>query len=226
MASTLSVINKCTYSNDLDILVKTFWGYSGTAPSDSELDTFAGDVEAAWVSHLNGLCSTDISMVETTVTDLTSDTAARGVSTSVANGTRSGDPLGAQICFLTPYSIARRYRGGKPRTYWPFGVYDDLLDPQHWTTTFVTAVQTGVGAWQSEIAALTWSGATISGQVNVSYYNGFKPVAGSTGRYRNVSLVRGSGEEGAGPVIPPDPILSTSYSQLLATQRRRTTRKR
>ena len=224
--STLAVELKHTYSNDTDVQVKQFWQYAGTAPTDAELNTFSSAVEAAWASHVAPLSSSDVVLVEVVSTDLTSDTASRGTWTGSTAGSVGTAPLSAQDCFLQGFTVARRYRGGKPRSYWPLGVAADLLDPQHWTSGFLSSVETGLAAYATAIEGAGWSGAGSIVQVNVSYYNGFKIVGGPYPlRTRNIPLVRGSGAP-AGPVIPPDVITGATYSPLLATQRRRTTRKR
>ena len=225
MPATLRVDLKFTYANDLDVLVRQFYTYDGSAPSDTELNTFAASVAGLVNTDLKTLFHSTVELVETTVTDLSSDTAARGSSGTTVTGTLSGAVNGAQVAFLQTNSIARRYRGGKPRTYWPFGDQSVLQDAQHWTTAFQGDVSAGVSNFTNGVLALVWSGATMVDNVNVSYYAGFVPVIGSTGRYRNVSQVRGTAHS-TGDVIPPDPITSSSFSTLLATQRRRTTRKR
>lgn len=224
MVNTLRVQIKYTYSDDLDVLVRTYWSYFGTAPTNAQLDTFALDVAMAENTNCASLRTSAVTLVEVIARDLTSDMGAVGTHTGSNPGTLSGGELGAQTAFLVNYQIPRAYRGGKPRNYMPFGSSGVLQDAQHWTTEFVTGVTTGFTAMQTAISELTWSGATITGQVNVSYYSGFVPVPGSTGRYKNVSQVRGTTH--GGPIIAPDVISSTTFSPLVATQRRRTTRKR
>lgn len=223
--NTLRIDLKFTYANDLDVLVRQFFTYTGTAPTNANLDTFAASVAGLVDSELKTLFHSTVALVETTVTDLSSSTAGRGTSSTGVTGTLSGAVNGAQVAFLQGNLIDRRYRGGKPRTYWPFGDQSVLEDPQHWTSGFVTDVATGVGGYTNGVLALTWAGATMVDNVNVSYYAGFVPVAGSTGRVKNVSQVRGTAHS-TEPVIAPDPVTGSTFSNILATQRRRTTRKR
>lgn len=223
--SVLAVELKHTYSNDIDVQVKQFWQYSGTAPTNAQLSAFCTAQASNWDNQWVHVCHSDVVLTEIVATDLTSATAARGSWSGSLAGDLSGAVLGAQVCFLVGYTIARRYRGGKPRNYWPLGDAATLQDPQHWTSAFVASVSGYSAGWNTQTALNGWTGGGTLSQVNVSYYEGFKVVDGSTGRAHNVSLVRG-GPPPAGPVIAPDPITGYTYSPLLATQRRRTTRKR
>jgi hypothetical protein len=211
---------KQTYSSDLDVLTRTFWVWAGTTPTVGNLNTMAAACAAAYDANLTSLLSTDITLTETTLVALDSLSAAAGSSSASYSGSVGGGVLPAGTCFLVNYQIARRYRGGKPRSYWPFGVADKLNDPQHWTGAWVTDVSTQIGLWATAIEGVAAGGTTISGQCNVSYYAGFAPVQNPvTKRWRNIPTPR------VGPVTY-DPIIGTTFSPLIASQRRRSTRKR
>jgi hypothetical protein len=115
---------------------------------------------------------------------------------------------------VSSYTIQRRYRGGHPRGYWPFGVTTDLQNDVDWTAAFVTACNTGFSTFFTALFAAGWTGAGTLTQVNVSYYDGFTVVVSpTTGRARNVPTLRVS------PV--QDTILIVACKVSIGTQRRR-----
>jgi hypothetical protein len=112
-------------------------------------------------------------------------------------------------------TVLRRYRGGKPRSYWPFGTYSDLANPSQWSTTYITAVTTAMDAFLAHMLAITESGTSLTSQVNVSLYSGFTSVENPvTHRWRNIPTYRTG-------TIPVDDIVSYSINAKPGTQRRR-----
>jgi hypothetical protein len=112
-------------------------------------------------------------------------------------------------------TIARRYRGGKPRTYWPWFTSTDLDTQQQWNTSAVTLFNTQWGDFMTACLAISESGCTISESVNVSFYQGFVSAENPiTHRWRNLPTYR-TGE------IPVDPILSWTLNLKPGSQRRR-----
>lgn len=214
VANVIEVQMRATLGADLDVLSRIYWQYSGTAPTDAQLNTMATAVATAWSSDLAALCYTDIALTEVVCTDLTSATAARGIWSGSHAGTSSGTMLPAGVAFNIGFSIARRYRGGKPKVFMPFGVAGDLQTAQTWTSAFATAVATAWGNFTTAVgSAIAW-GATSEGQVSVSYFSGFTSVQNPiTKRYRNVPTVRSS--------VTPDAVIGAVYQTRVASQRRR-----
>lgn len=202
-----------TLEEDLHAIVRFFIKYSGSAPSDADMVTYATAIGTAFDDNLASLMSTQYHCIECISTDLSSPTAAEGAGTFDSPGTRSGTTIPASLCLLEKLHVARRYRGGHPRTYWPFGVAADQEDAQTWDSSFLTAAATALSAWDAALTALDIGSATTVSQVNVSYYNGFTVHTGVTGRARNVPTVRSS------PVI--DTITAASVATGMASQRRR-----
>jgi hypothetical protein len=212
--NVLQVKFRHTLGSDLDCLVRLFFSYTGTAPSNSVCATLASDFGGAWNSHLKALCSADVTLNDMTVTDLTSATAGKGQTTESIVGTRSGTAFSANTAVLVNYGIARRYRGGRPRSYWPFFVDSDLGDPQTWVGGSVTAAQTAYDAFITACDAISESGTVIANHVNVSYYHGFAESTNPiTGRTRDIPTPRASA------II--DTITSSNVSEKPASQRRR-----
>jgi len=182
-----------TLSEDTNAKVRFFYQYTGTAPTNTQLNTFCNAVMTAANTWIKGLMGADTTFDMVEATDLTSPTSAVGLSTnSPFTGTRAGAVLPADIALLNSSEVHRRYRGGHCRQYFPFGTQPDLNDEQTWGSTFLGQCNTDLAGWSAAIIAANWSGATIVGPVNVSYYNGFTVHTGTTGRARNVSTPRTS----------------------------------
>jgi hypothetical protein len=210
---------KATAGTDLDILTRLYWTYTGSDPSVGDLNTIALNAQGAWVSHLQALHADDITLVETTVYDLSSDDANTGVYASSDAGTRGASGLPGGTATLINFTIGRRYRGGKPKVFWPMGVQGDLDGPQTWSTAFVDAVGTAWDAFAVAISEETGGDIDLSDQVNVSYYKGFTVVTNPiTGRARNVPTLRET------PAV--DAITSYSIGPKYSSQRRRNGNKR
>lgn len=145
--------------------------WNGTPPTITALQSMAQTIMAMWASHVSPLQSSQVSLEECTLTDLTSNTAASGSFEQVVPGTRGDEFLAGNVAALVSYPIGVRYRGGHPRTYLFAGQQPDLADTGHWLAAFVTAVNTGWRAFLSGIIGLASGGTSISQQVIVSYYD-------------------------------------------------------
>lgn len=204
-----------TVGSNINLGCHQYWHYTGAAPTNADLVTLAGTMESLWATNLKPLAGTWVTLTECIAQDLTSSSAAIGTNSTTSTGTLSGSPLTAETAVLVNYVIARRYRGGKPRTYWPIGQPSNLTTAERWSGAAVTAFQTAFNAISTGLAAVTFSGGgTLNSQVNVSYYQGFtsyqNPV---TNRWINAPKVRTT------PVI--DNITSSVVSAIPGSQRRR-----
>ena len=167
-----------------------FLQYSGTAPTTAQLNTFAGDIGTYWTAHVHGMYGSSTILDSITVTDLTSSTSAVGTASVGTAGDRTGTPNPASTAMLTSLKVARRYRGGHPRIYWPFGTALDVNDPQTWKTEFQDDYNSVMPAFFTAVKALIWAGAVIVDVVNVSWYSGFHLFTGPTGRVHNIPSLR------------------------------------
>jgi len=191
-----------------------FERYSGTAPSNADLATFCAAVGTAWGANLKSLMDTGGALLEVDAIDLSSSTGAGGSSVSTISGTRGASFIGGSSCLVTSYRIARRFRGGHSRGYWPFGIQTDLNDRNTWKSTFTSAALTGFNAFFTAVAAAGWGAAGTVDHVTVSYYSGFSVVTNPiTHRARNVPTLRGT------PVV--DAVQSVFCNAQLGSQRRR-----
>lgn len=206
-----------TVGEDVDITSNLHFGYSGGPPTPADCVSIAGSIAGLFTTDLAPLMFTGNTLNEVRVTDLTSSSASDGLLAANHPGTRAGSFLPAGACLLSNYTVARRYRGGKPRTYFPFGVQGDLLDGQKWTTAFLSACNSGLNNFITACFGVSSGTTQLSGFFNISYYSGFTSVQNPvTKRYRNVNTPR------ATPL--KDPIQSIVANPKLGYQRRRAVR--
>lgn len=198
--------------------MRTFYSYSGSAPSDATLDTIATSIEAAFASDLNSMLSNNYDLTEITLTDLTSPSSGRGTWSGSLNGGRAGAPPTIDTAVNLAFEIARRYRGGKPKIFLPFGITSDLNPDQvSWSNAFLGDVNGGWSSFDTAVLAITASGTTISQHVSISYYSGFTAAQNPvTGRWRNIPKLRAGG-----PLV--DTVVNHSANRLVSQQRRRRT---
>jgi hypothetical protein len=148
------------------------------------------------------------------ITDLSSPSAGVGEWAGSHAGTRSGSILPVGVCVVLNKEIARRYRGGKPRQYLPYGTDSDLSGASRFTSAFTSDLVTAWDGFQGTLSGTAVGPATITNEVNVSYYDGFTVVTNpSTGRARNKPTLR------ATPLV--DSVLEYSASEVPGSQRRR-----
>lgn len=205
---------KWAYGGDTSLTTRVFLRYTGTAPSSTALTTWAGQISAAAGANFAAMLDVNASWQGVLVTDLSSNTSGTGLDNTPHTGTRTGNPLPAQSCMLQNLQIVRRYRGGKPRRYWPFGVSGDLANPQGWTTTFINAGHSAIDGFFTSIFATPPTGTAIAAHVNVGYYHGFTSVTNPvTGRTKDVPNLL------TAPHI--DDVIGYKINPLVASQRRR-----
>lgn len=195
-------------------LTRFYLQYTGTAPTNSDLNTFNGACGSSWVTDIAPITDQACYLLSVESEDLTSATSAVATTATSHGGSRTGATLPAQVCAVASYEISRRYRGGHPRGYWRFGTSTDITDSRDWSSTALTAFTSGINAYFTALVGSGWSGAGTISHVNVSFYSGFTVVTNpTTGRARNVPTVRGT------PLV--DPVTSLIMRPSFGTQRRR-----
>jgi hypothetical protein len=200
--------------SDLTAENRLFFRWSGTTPDVAAAISLATHVGTGWTTFWSPLVPDTTTLETVEATDLTSLTGAQGTAVIASPGVRGTPELGAATALLVSMTINRRYRGGKPRTYWSAGVQTDLATPQTWSSGFVAAAQTAANDFAAYVSAGASGGTAMGAQVNVSYYDGFLAVENPlTGRYRNVPVRRVT------PTI--DNITLWTPNQHLGSQRRR-----
>jgi len=192
-----------------------FLHYSGGTPTGADCTTLANQIEAAYAAHIAALVVPGTALKEVDVLDIASDRGLSGQWSGSTAGTEAGAALPAQVALNVEYGIARRYRGGKPRGYWPMGSETDLLNASDWGPAFITSSQNAVIAFFNQLEAYAGIPANPFRHVNLSYYSGFKNVTNSSGRERAVPQYR--------PQALHDDITGYFSKVVLGSQRRRRT---
>jgi hypothetical protein len=192
--------------------------YSSGPPDTADLNTLASAVSAAWGTHIAPRVANTEKLESVTITDLSSDTGAVGTWEGTVDGTNSGAPLIASAAALVNHVIARRYRGGRPRTYVRAGTATDLENENTWSSTFLGEMLTAWQAWIAEILATTGIGITSLQIVNVGYYEGFLAHEYPSGRYKNIAQLR---KVDGVPTPNVDPVTSSTVATKIGSQRRR-----
>jgi hypothetical protein len=167
-----------------------YWRYAGSPPSASDCANFATVLLNAFAAE-NSLWDTRTVLTGAKGTDLSSTSGGVGASTGSTNGTLGGDTLAGGTAVVVSYLINRRYRGGKPRNYFPWGDSNSLNTRQAWLPAYVAEVAAGVATAISTFIGTVEGATTISAHANVSYYSGFTVQTNpGTGRARNVPKLR------------------------------------
>jgi hypothetical protein len=201
---------------DGDPLAQTIghWHYSGGPPTPTDCNVMGSNATSLSDSVFAAVCHNTVGVAKCQVTDLTSPTSAQGEGGSPWLGTESGSLLPPAASAIANYTIARRYRGGKPRNYFPLGVSGDLASTGLWSGTAITNFETAIVNFLAAMLTGVASGCTIDRHVNVSYFHGSTVVISpTTGRARNVPTLRGT------PVV--DTITGSSVASFVGSQRRR-----
>ena len=191
-----------------------YLSYSGSAPSGANCNTLAADIGSAWGTNFNGLISNVMLQNRVDVIDIATHSGASGTDTTVHAGTRAGNLLPIQVAFNCEYGIARRYRGGKPRGYFPFGVDGDLLSQAEWVHATADGFATDIGNFFTAVEALSVGSMGTLKHVNQSFYQGFANHTNTSGRTRAVPTYRS-------PNATHDNIVSYIAKYELSSQRRR-----
>lgn len=198
---------------DAQVTTKLFWRYSGSSPTNTDAIALAADIYNA-MSAIHAFWTPATSLTGVKVTDLSSNVGGVGEFAQVTVGTLSGATLPASTAVLTNWQISRRYRGGKPRSYWPWFGAGDVNTRQTWMATSVTGVDSHLATFMAAVIGSVSGATTITQHVSVSYYESFTVVVNPiTGRSKNVAKLR------AVPLV--DQIQSYATSLSIASQRRR-----
>lgn len=216
VTNTVRIDLEFSDGTDTHIGTRFFFSYSGSSPSNTDCTNFAATAFSAASSNLMPQAHNDVALIGATCTDLNTTSGGQGIHSGSTAGSGGTTILPAGACFLINYEIARRYRGGKPRSYMPIGTGGDLTNPGAWSTGAVSAVTTAVINFIAALVGATEGSTTLAAHVNVSYYSG---VNTSTPPWRGPGF-RYPPKLRTGP-ITPDLITSVAANQKPGSQRRR-----
>lgn len=161
-----------------------YLAYSGSPPTPANCLTLATDIGPIWASHIAPYITSHVTLDEIDVLDLASATGASGVFAASAAGTATDPAPPSSVAINVEFNIARRYRGGKPRMYFPQSNNANLADQSHWTSAFLTTFNGAVGAFIAAIEALSIGSMGTLTHVNVSFYHGRDTNQPPAGRWR------------------------------------------
>lgn len=184
-----------------DAVINTIlhFAYAGATGSPTDLSTLAQDIYNAWASEFMAHLVSSLVLEGVKLTDLSSDTAPVGEYFASTPGSSASAPLPSNVAMVLSHHIARRYRGGHPRTYLAGVDSTQMTNTQQWSGGALALFLGQWNAFQSAVEALSISTFTPLTFVSVSYRSG------------NAARVT--------PVV--DSVLSTGVQDRICTQRRR-----
>lgn len=213
VSDVLRIVYHIGIGSDLSAIVTDHRKFSGTAPTNADLNALASAIAASYAAHLVHDFTADRVLHEIDITDLTSAAAAVGQWLGSHAGTRTDVALPADTSLIFQRKVGRRYRGGHSRQYWPMGGDTSVATPQTWDPVFTAQVMVDMGDLEVDTAAGFWSGAVDLGRANVSYYLGFTNVLYPSGRYHVKPTLRGT------PLV--DLVATVGINPKFGSQRRR-----
>lgn len=176
--------------------------YSGAAPSAGDIGNYLVALETPGIPvQYNAQMSVDNEVTGIECIDLTSPTSASNSIAISYFGSRSGDFTPASVAMVASLEVNRRYRGGHPRKYLPWGTAGTYATGStiNWDPAFVAACQVTIGIIIGMFTGITEGATTWDQVVNVSYHNAGAP--------RVTAVV--------------DPVVSAIIRPRICTQRRR-----
>lgn len=203
-----------TIGDDTHVMSRLHFQFSGT-PVQADRSSLASLAASQWsvAGGLNAMMANDRSLTSFVVTSLDDPTATQGVWTGTTVGTLSSSAgLPADASVVVAYAIARRYRGGHPRGYWPLLGNAQQASPQSFRTDSVADLQARFRSWVNALTAATYTGGTLQ-QVNISYYQGSTWHQKPNGNWVRIATRRTT------PII--EPVLAQNVRTHIGTQRRR-----
>lgn len=134
--------------------------YPDADPAASDLVTLAGQIRAAWGTHIMPLVHADVSLTQTVLTRI-DGTEVQGIdTTAVAGGNGTTSLMPPHVAACISWHINRAYRGGHPRTYLSGMTQGDLVG-SGWnllTTSYAGTLATAAAAFVTAVNALTVGG--------------------------------------------------------------------
>lgn len=192
-----------------------YLGYAGASPTPGNCAAIATAISTAWGTDIAPNVNADWALTEIDVLDISTLTGSSGQWTGSVAGSASGTTVPSQVATNVEFGIARRYRGGKPRIFFPPPTTAQLLDNGHWSAAFVNGMTTAVEAFFTAVEAISVGAVGALSHVNVSYYAGFTNITNSSGRTRAVPKYRAA--------ATLDTVESYAVKAVLGSQRRRRT---
>lgn len=204
------------YSDSISKFGSRFYlSYTGGALSGADCTALAGTVSSAWSTTVATQVSSSFQLVEVDVLDIATRDGLSGQDETPHAGTNTtGGPCPVQCAINVEFGIARRYRGGKPRIYFPPAPVSAMADPSHWQEGLVTSMNGEIADFFAAIIAGAPAAGSPWKHVSLSFYKGSAGViydAGGEGRT----------DETYRPTANHDDITGYSTKAVIGSQRRR-----
>jgi len=205
------------YGGATNVTNRWFFKFTG-AMDVTAAGAIAAKATTEWNAMMAPCVNTHLSLLSTKVTDLGSASGAVNEDLTGSAGTKPiTDFLPATSCIVSHGFITRRYRGGKPRWYQAGLNQSDLFDNQHFTSAFVTQIETALANMIIALRTFTTGAVTMGDCYNLSFVKGYTwteytTSSGNT-NYRKDMTYRSE--------VQPDMITNYVTSPVIATQRKR-----
>jgi hypothetical protein len=136
----------------INVLHSEFTGGGGVIP---DLTASCHDAFTAFGSHVVAHVNAGYTLEQVTAEDLTSNTApvAQYTGSTAGGGGGTLDPLNTALVLSWP--IARRYRGGHPRTYIVGLESDQRTDARFWSPATITTFAAAGAAFRTAMDAIS-----------------------------------------------------------------------
>lgn len=186
-----------------------FTGSINVTDANTWANTLFNTIGNNWKTHMSSF----VILTSLQLTDLSSSTGVQVVHNGAINGLLVSTPVANSVCVVTEWEIARRYRGGKARTYWPGATLSATFDTESWDPAFIANWKTDFQAMLTALDVAGPGAITLGFPTAVSYYSGFTTVLRPPLRPRIVNTLR------VNPLV--DPITGVEVRSKFGTQRRR-----
>jgi hypothetical protein len=200
---------------DPHIVNRFFLSYGALPPpTHAEMVVLVNAIISSWGTNLKSLFVTGHSLLEVDAIDIASLTGERVLQSAAVAGTDTSGSLASGTALVLQKHIARRYRGGHPRSYFGGIPQGALATAGQWSTLYQTEWATNWAAFITSLSVPALSGGPgVVGEVNISFFSGYDNVIVAGHRARSVPR----------PRTPPVQDLITSYTTnpRPASQRRR-----
>lgn len=190
-----------------------FWAFTGSLTSATTANAIAAAIRTACVTDFVPLFPIATALGQVKVVDLTNTSNPVGLQTGSTSGARPGPALSVNDAAVVDFTVNRRYRGGKPKAFFPFGNGTDQQGGNEWTAAFVASVNSAYTSFNTALNAISTGGVVLTGQRSVSYYKGFTTYNGSGGRPKVRATQRPT------PVV--DIVSNHATNLIVGSQRRR-----
>lgn len=149
-------------------------GYSGGAPNSGNLNSYLVNIDPVIATAYEAEMSVDNEVTSYTAIDLASATGAQYTYNVSHFGVRTGDFVPANVAMVCSMEINRRYRGGHPRKYLPWGTAGTYAtgSTKDWDSGFVADCQSKIDTMMAGIIGLSYGTTNFASNVNVSYRSG------------------------------------------------------